>query len=128
MLNAWLIGVGILAVAYLVWFFALLAKLFSGSLVILLWLAPFIAALISSYLGPSKKVLLGISMAIPTAIFAIAFNAGYQLLGNAVDFPGLKGTLILFVVTVIYGGILSLIGGVIGYFLSKQRSKGMSTG
>jgi len=120
--GAWSIGVGILVAAYAAWFGFLQASRFSESMMLLLWLSPLAASIVSSYLGPSRKILLGASMAIPAAILAAIFNFVDQFLGKAVDLPGLQGGMILFVVTLIYSGILSGIGGFIGSFLSRKSA------
>ena len=120
MFRAWSAGVGILVMGYMAWFAFLQLENFSESLVLLLWLSPLISAFVSSYLGPSKKILLGTSMAVPAAILAVMLNSFDQFLGNAVDFPGIQGGLILFATTLIYAGILSVIGSVLGYFITRK--------
>lgn len=121
MFKAWSVGFGIIVVAYVAWFVVLQLGTYSELFVLLLWSSPFIAAFVSSYLGPSKKILLGTSMAVPFAVLAVVFNTVYQMLGNAVDFPGFKGGLILFTTTLIYTGIIAGIGGVAGYFITRKR-------
>jgi len=59
-------------------------------------------------------------MAVPTAILAVLLNLVDQFLDKAVDLPGLQGGLIIFFVTLIYAGILSGIGGFMGYFLARK--------
>lgn len=118
-LKAWLVGVAVLLVSNGVWFVSLQAHSFSVLLVWLLWISPLIAALVSAYLSPRKKILLGISLAIPAAIFAVALNTIYELLGNAVDFPGLRGGASLFVITLGYSVLLCALGGGVGYYLSR---------
>jgi hypothetical protein len=120
MFGAWSAGVGVLVAAYATWFTFLQVSEFSESMMLVLWLSPLIAAFVSSYIGPSKKVLLGSSMAVPAAILAVVLNLVYQFLDRAVDLPGLQGGLIIFFITLIYAGILSVIGGFMGYFLSRK--------
>lgn len=120
MFKAWSAGCGIIFVAYAIWFALLQVGTYSELFILLLWASPFIGAFVSSYLGPSKKIWLGISMAVPTALLAVVFNSVYQLLGNAVDFPGFRGGLILFTTTLIYAGIISGVGGAAGYFLTRK--------
>lgn len=119
--KAWFAGAGILVFAYVTWFAFLQVGTYSELFVFLLWSSPFIAALVSSYLGPSKKIILGASMAVTSAILAVIFNTAYQLLGNAVDFPNFQGGLILFATTLIHSGIVAGLGSVVGYFLARQR-------
>ncbi len=121
--KAWLIGTGIITIAYAAWFIILQASQYSEVLIILLWLSPLVAALVSTYLAPRRKVLLGMSMVISTAVLAVTFNLVYQWLGNAVDFPGMQGGLILFTTTLVYSCILCGLGSMGGLLLSKKFQK-----
>jgi hypothetical protein len=123
MFVAWSAGVGVLVAAYAIWFTFLQLNRFSESIMLLFWLSPLIAASVASYFGPSKKILLGASMAAPAAILAVLFNLLDQLLGKAVDLPGLHGGMALFFVTLIYAGILSGIGGFMGCFLATKHDR-----
>jgi len=118
--KAWTVGLAILVAANGVWFFSLQASAFSELLVWLLWLSPVLAALATSYLSPRKKMLLGISMAIPAAVLAVVLNIVYESLGNAVDFSGSRGALTLFAITLAYSGVGSTIGSFVGYILAKK--------
>jgi hypothetical protein len=119
-IKAWLTGAGILVVVFAVWFVLLQANVFSQSFVIVLWVSPMIAAFVSAYLGPSHKILLGTSMAIPSALLAVALNSANQISGTAVDFPGLKGGFILFILVLISAAIISIPGSVAAYTLTKN--------
>ena len=79
-----------------------------------------VAAFVSAYLGPSHKLLLGTSMAIPSALLAITLNSAGQFLGAAVDFPGLKGDFILFILVLISAALISVPGSVAAYTLTKK--------
>lgn len=79
-----------------------------------------VAAFVTAYLSPSHKILLGTSMAIPSALLAVALNSADQFLGTAVDFPGLKGGVILFVLVLISAAIISIPGSVAAYALKKS--------
>ena len=79
-----------------------------------------IAAFVSAYLGPSHKILLGTSMAVPAALLAVALNLADQFFGNAVDFPGLKGGFILFILVLISAAIVSIPGSVAAYALTRN--------
>jgi len=120
MLRAWFVGTGIIALVYAAWFIALQASQYSEPLVFLLWLSPFVAALVSAYFAPRRKVLLGMSMVLPTTILAVVLNFVYQWLGNAVDFPGIRGGLILFATTFVYSGMLCGLGSFMGLGLAKR--------
>jgi hypothetical protein len=119
-IKAWLTGAGILVVVFAIWFVLLQANVFSQSFVIVLWISPMIAAFASAYLGPSHKILLGTSMAIPSALLAVALNSANQISGTAVDFPGLKGGFILFILVLISAAIISIPGSVAAYTLTKN--------
>jgi hypothetical protein len=121
--KAWSAGVGVLIATCVVWFALLQAHRFSESTMLVLWLSPLVAGFISSYFAPSRKLLLGASMALPTAILAVLLNVIDQALDKAVDLPGLEGGLILFFVTLIYSGILSGVGGFIAYYLSRKSDE-----
>jgi hypothetical protein len=118
--KAWSAGAGIVILVYTLWFLALLAGQYSEALVFLLWLSPLIAALVTGYLAPCKRFLLGMSMVLPTTILAVALNFIYQWLGNTVDFPGVRGGLILFTTTLLYSSILCVLGSVGGVVLAKK--------
>ena len=118
--KAWSIGVGILIAIFMMWFVLLQANVFSQVIVVILWISPLIAAFVSAYLGPSHKILLGTSMAIPSALFAVALNSADQFLGTAVDFPGLKGGFILFILVLISAAIVSIPGSLVAYALTRN--------
>ncbi len=118
--RAWSVGAGIITLVYAAWFISLQASQYSEALAFLLWLSPLVAALVSAYFAPRRKVLLGMSMVLPTTILAVALNAIYQWLGNAVDFPGIRGGLILFTTTLVYSGILCGLGSMAGLVLAKK--------
>lgn len=123
-LKAWIVGFALLLVANGAWLISLQMHKFSKILVLLLWISPLIAAFVSAYLSPRKKVLLGTSLAIPSAALVAALNLIYGLLGNAVDFPGIRGGAILFTVALTYSLILCALGGAAGYYLTRNRAQG----
>jgi len=118
MTKALVAGFGILLAAYALWFIALQNSQYTELNVLILWASPLVAAIVSAFLAPNKKLLLGISMSFPAAIFAVVLNYVYQMQGNPVDFPGGRGAMILFATTMIYSAILCGIGAVIGKALS----------
>ena len=118
--RAWFTGAGILVLVYAAWFIALQASQYSEALVVLLWLSPLVAALVTAYLAPRRKVMMGMSMVLPTTVLAVTLNFVYQWLGNAVDFPGARGGLILFSSTLVYSAILCGLGSIGGLVLAKK--------
>lgn len=119
MLKAWVIGFVILLCANLAWVISLQTSQFSQILFVLMYIIPGVAAFGSAYIAPRNKILLGASMAIPWAVLSVVLNFVYQWIGQAVDFPGFNGGLILFTITLLYGGVLCLLGAIGGYVLSK---------
>ena len=79
-----------------------------------------VAAFVTSYMSPSHKILLGISMAFPFALLAVALNSAEQFFGSAVDFPGFPGGLILFILVLISSVIISIPGSAVGYALTRN--------
>jgi hypothetical protein len=126
--RAWFIGAGIITVAYMAWLIILQAKQYSDVLIFLLWISPFVAALVSAYLAPQRKVLFGMSMVLPTVFLTVVFNVVYQWIGIAVDFPGVRGGLILFAITLIYSCFLCGVGSILGLLLAKKFQKKRSLG
>lgn len=126
MIRAWVIGFMILLAVVMMVVIATLIEVYPRALLLLLQISPFVAAFVSAYLAPRKKIILGTSMAIPAAILSVAVTFAYQLFGKDVDFPGLRGGLILFTVTITYSCILCLLGSIAGNFLSKKRQRGQN--
>jgi phosphoglycerol transferase MdoB-like AlkP superfamily enzyme len=120
MTKALMVGFGVLLAAYALWFITLQNSQYSELKVLILWVSPFVAAIVSAFLAPKRKFMLGISMAFPAAILAVGLNYVYQVQGNPVDLPGGSGALILFTTTMIYSGILCGVGAVIGQALSDR--------
>jgi len=123
MIKAWGLGIVILLVSDVVWLIALQPAVFSGVFIILMQVSPFIASSTSAYLAPRNKICLATSLAIPAALLILVLNFMYQIFGRGVDFPGLRGGLILFIITLLYCGVLCVLGGIAGYFLSKGRGE-----
>ena len=123
--KAWSVGTGILVLVYVAWFIALQSSQYSEVLVLLLWTSPLIAALVSAYLAPRKKILLGMSMVVPTTVLSVTLNFVYQWLGNTVDLPGVRGALILFTTTLVYSGILCWLGSMGGVMLASKSRNGV---
>ncbi len=122
MLKAGALGILVLVLAQGLWFGSLLGGAYSEFLVVLLWVSPFIAALVTAYLAPGRKIIMGMFMAVIAAVFVVLLNAAFQAAGTAVDFPGAKGGLILFVVTLVYSAVGAFLGSVTGRWLTRKRS------
>ena len=59
-------------------------------------------------------------MAVLAAIVTTTSNLAFQILGNAVDFPGLRGGFVLFSLTLLYHGALCAIGAISGHMLTRK--------
>ena len=122
MSKAWFSGLAVLLIAYGTWLLALQVQAFSRELVVVLWASPCAAGFLTAYLSPRMKVLLGASLAIPTAIMATLLNLLYESLGNVVDFGGARGSATLLLITLVYSTVLCVVGGVAGLLLTKSRA------
>ena len=80
------------------------------------------AAFTAVYLAPHHKIFLGMSMAPLATFLTVALNLIYESLGNRVDFPGMRGGLILICITLIFNGGLCALGTVLGYSLSRKSA------
>lgn len=121
--SAWITGFIVLLFANGVWFISLQTQTYSKALVLLLWIFPLLAAFITAYLSPRKKVLLGMSMALASAVIGVGFNLIYELLGHQVDFPGVRGGALLFLITLVYGVLLCSVGSYAGDYFSNGRTR-----
>lgn len=121
MLRAWTLGILVLIVAQGLWFGSVLADVYADLLVLLLWISPFVAALVTAYLSPQRKMAMGVSMALVAAVLVVALNAAFQVVGTAVDFPGAKGGLTLFAITLLYSAVGAVLGSVTGQWLTRKR-------
>jgi hypothetical protein len=79
---------------------------------------PGFAAFVAAYFAPRRKIAIGMSMALYGAVVGQLMTSGYEYLGGYVDHIG--GVLETFVILLSYYLVLSLIGSVTGYFLSRK--------
>jgi len=89
---------------------------------IFLWGAPALAAFVTAYLTPPRKILMGASMALLAASLTGILNFVYEALGRAVDFPGIRGMTILVVISLAFNGVLCIAGATCGYFLIRKST------
>jgi hypothetical protein len=122
MWKAWCLGILVLVLAQGLWFGSVLTGFYSEFLVLLLWVSPFIAALVTAYSAPSRKMTMGVSMAVVAAVLVVAVNAAFQAAGTAVDFPGTKGGMTLFAITLLYSAVGAVLGSITGQWLTKKRA------
>ena len=80
------------------------------------------AAFVTAYLTPRRKILMGTSMALLAASLAGILNFVCEALGRAVDFPGIRGMTILVVISLVFNGVLCIAGATCGYFLTRKST------
>jgi len=121
--RIWAGGMAIIVAAQLAWFLSLGTQTFSQTLFALLWASSGIAAFFVSFLSPRGKVAMGLSLAVPAAMLIALLNYGYQLIGHASDFPGLRGAMLLFAIALAWNGAICGIGTAAGYLLSRTGKR-----
>jgi len=114
MLRAWILGLVLLLAAAMIWSLTLWVGVYSQFAVLTLWASPFAAAMLVAWSAPRHQILLGLSMAVPTALLAVSLNFAVPLFGGDVDFPGIMGHLILFGIVGSGAAVLALLGAVMG--------------
>jgi hypothetical protein len=117
--KIWVAGVAVIALAQVAWFVLLGMQRFSQTLFVLLWVSSGIAALMVAYFSPRRKIVMGLSLSVPTAVLIAVLNYGYQLTGHASDFPGIRGAVILLTMEFAWNAVICGIGAAAGYFLAR---------
>ena len=84
---------------------------------------PSFAAFVAAYLAPRRKVVIGMTMAVYGVIFGQLMTTVYEHLGGYVDHIG--GILETSIILLGYYLILSLVGSVAGYFLSRKKHRAL---
>jgi hypothetical protein len=122
-LRAWGIGFGILFAVDIIWFISMQFKMFTMVFYYVGQIVPIVAAGISAHFAPRKKVLIGMSMAIPATIIMISLAVISQAFGNDIDFEGLNinDRMIITLITFIYSIIICTLGTV-GGLVSAGRA------
>lgn len=112
---------GVIVVAIVSWLSLWGMDTFENWYIGLLSLAsPLIGAFITSAMARSRKLILAILLAVPSAIILGIENSIWQLLGKGSDFPGYKGFVTLVGLQLITAIILCSIGGLLGLLVSKK--------
>jgi len=130
--KSWLIGGAIVLAVNFIYFASIFAAVrFSHSipiifLMLLLWLSPVIAAFVTAYLAPRKKILLGMSMAPLSLFFSIAFTFLFEALGERGDHFDALGTLMITVLAFVFYCGLCALGVALGCSLSNRKKVGES--
>jgi hypothetical protein len=76
----------------------------------LLWAAIPVAALVVAVLARSRQFTTGLLVSVPAAVLFVLSNAAIQLLGQSVEFPGFRGALFVFGLSLPAAMLLSAIG------------------
>lgn len=84
---------------------------------------PLIAAFVASLLAPTRKVLIGLSVAALHTVISTGFSLFYEYYGITIDRIGLEGVLILSIATFLYDLAYCTVGTICGVFVSRKRVK-----
>jgi hypothetical protein len=113
-----LAGISVLILAQVLYVGVLLKISHHELLRLILLVVPGLAAFAAAYLAPRRKLLVGLSMAIYGAVIGVLSALGYESLGLHVDRIG--GAWTTFTILLVYYLVLSFVGSMGGYFLSRK--------
>lgn len=105
--KAWGQGALLMTIAYGVWRGLFPLRVPAEILVVFCWIAPAIAAFVTAYRAPCRKILLGTSLAVVQATLysidniILIFTTKY-----GTDFPGFTGTLVVFALSLFFTSLL----------------------
>jgi hypothetical protein len=128
MFGAWMVGFVVVIATHAIWFWFLVDKdiptpehvVFVESFRIIIFGGPAIGAFVVACLAPKHKWILGLSIAIPSALFAAGVNFGQWVFTGVSDFPGLHGAWIVFGLFFTIDFILCLIATTIGFYITAK--------
>ena len=115
-----LVGVAVMFAAYLIW--VLFGLGLGNETGIVLWVfraAPFIAAFVGTLLNRKYVFVIALTICALAIALSVVLNTTVQLLGGSVDFPGLRGALLLGGISAAYGMALSIFGGGLAWVTVK---------
>lgn len=118
--KALMVGVALLILTQALYVGVMLRVEHHEMLRMMLLLFPGIAALTTAYLAPKNKILAGTSLAVWGAAIAMLSAAIYEQFGLHVDSIG--GPLATFAILVVYYFALSIVGSLLGHFLSCNKT------
>lgn len=130
MLGAWLAGLAIIIVGDLLWWGVLTDLPFAEPLRLFLFLVVPVAALVTTYLSPRHRFLMGMSLAPCGALVGYLAQQVYASLGYHVDRIGVDAisTLqVLLVFNVLYALIGSLLGLAVRWVVARSQGARTST-
>lgn len=119
MLRAWMVGISVLILGHVLYFLVLLEVRNYELLRVALLFFPSIAAFVTAYFAPRRKILMGISMAVYGAIVVMVSSFVYESLGFHIDHIG--GLFTTFIIILSYYVVFCAGGGLAGYFLAQKK-------
>jgi len=130
MRKSWVWGAATVILVHVVWFALILTQAHAdwvmGGIIVMFFVTMNIAGLgafITSYTAPRHALLLGLTMAPLTALLATVSNLLLELTGTHVNFAGFRGNVGLLAVSLAYGIFVSAVGGGLGAWLARRRTR-----
>jgi hypothetical protein len=122
MARAILVAMAVLLLGDAAYFVSIVFAKGPGAIAYTIWLVPALAALVASWIAPTHKFRTGLLVALPAAVLLGASNYVFELMGNAVDFPGAKGAVLVAGMSLPVLAVLSAGGALVGDYASKRRA------
>jgi hypothetical protein len=86
---------------------------------IAMWGALVVAGFVTAVLAADRKLLLATLLVVPAAVIFVVENALWQLAGKPADHIGVKGAIIVLLMSVPFGAVLCSLGGVVGWIVTR---------
>ena len=120
-----IVGTIILLAVHVFWWISLALHDFAWMSMVLLWTAPFVVSFILVRATQGKRLVqIVLLTASASALFSTTLNAIHQGLGNASDFSGYRGALLLFCAMLVFNLAVSVVGVICGKFaLTSSKSR-----
>lgn len=87
-----------------------------------MWGSLVIAGFLTAAMAASRKLLLATLLVIPAAVIFVAENVLWQLAGKPADHFGVKGAIIVFLMSVPFGTALCALGGAAGCLVTRNST------
>lgn len=116
--RAFCVGVGIIAVLSV----ASMALLYFDIAVDVglgIWASLLVAGFVAAAMAESTKVLVAVLLVLPAAILFVLENWLWQLAGKPADHFGVKGSIVVLLMSVPFGALLCAVGGFVGWFVTR---------
>ena len=89
---------------------------------LVMWESLVIAGFVTAAMAANRKLLLATLLVIPAAVIFVAENVLWQLAGKPADHFGVKGAIIVFLMSVPFGAVLCALGGAVGWFVTRDST------